>query len=187
MKVRTCPGPLVMSQFPEHHICSFRDSPPSQGCPPPPLSSLVHLPCYVKHYDLYDLQCLQVWKNSNKVIQFWRRMCWLWEICFFFWVWVCSPVQFFEGTGVATEPSWCKPFSMRWFKTIFFLSYWRRQVQVPFLTVAGMSLCVSWLDRYEAEGFNSNGQLGLVTTDLLSITLNMKYSVGLGWCLFLTG
>lgn len=76
---------------------------------------------------------------------------------------------------------WCKPFATRWFKTIFFGSYWHRQVQVPFLTVDGMNLCVSWLDRYEAKVFSSNGQLGLVVTELLSFTWNVKYSVGLGW------
>lgn len=52
MKVRTGPGPLVMSQSPEHRICSFRDAPPFPKKSPPPLSSLVYLPCFVKHCDL---------------------------------------------------------------------------------------------------------------------------------------
>lgn len=37
---------------------------------------------------------------------------------------------------------------------------------MPFLTVAGMNLCVSWLDRYEAEGFNSNGHNRIVELHL---------------------
>lgn len=44
-----------------------------------------------------------------------------------------------------------------------------------------MSLCVSWLDGYEATVFSSNGRLNRVTTELLSFALNMTNSGGLGW------
>lgn len=37
---------------------------------------------------------------------------------------------------------------------------------MPFLTVAGMNLCVSWLDRYEAGGFNSIGHNRIVELHL---------------------
>lgn len=84
---------------------------------------------------------------------------------------VSSCPGFLRAQVCATKPSRCKPFATRWFQTIFFWVILTQTSPGAFSDSGRHEACVFLgLTGMRQRFFSSNGQLGLVATELLSFT-----------------